>query len=167
MYCSSASVKTLTARPRYRPKRVLFDGRNHEPLVEAAWAPAEVEAEIRAIVRDAEDALAADWWPGHPLDYDEGDPDVWHGIYMGAAGVLWALNYLGSRLDHARLAGRCSRATAPARVREAERMDRRERDRAARVAAGAERALADRLAELVAVPEDDTLELMWGSPGLC
>ena len=29
----------------------------------------------------------------HPLDIEEGTR-VWHGLYLGAAGVLWALDYL-------------------------------------------------------------------------
>jgi hypothetical protein len=57
----------------------------------------------------SEDALpGSDWWPVHPLDFQEGDPAVWHGIYMGAAGVVWALDHLARaglhepRLDYAR-----------------------------------------------------------------
>lgn len=139
------------------------------------WTTAAAEAEIRAIARDAEDALAEDWWPGHPLDYEEGDPDVWHGIYLGAAGVLWALDELARaglyepRLDHARLA----RDVLESYLR------RPELDGplpslwmgesgitllAWRLAP--DKGLADRLAELVVAPEDDSFELMWGSPGL-
>jgi hypothetical protein len=147
---------------------VLFSADLHEPLIEAAWAPAAVEAEIRAIVRDAEEALSPDWWPGHPRDYEEGDPDVWHGVYLGAAGVLWALDHLGSGLDHVRLAG----ALLESYLRRPE-FDRPPsawigESGIARVAwrLAPSDALADRLAELVAVPGDDTLELMWGSPGL-
>ncbi len=150
-------------------RRVLFDPRVHEPLVDAAWAPDEVEAEIGAIVRDAEEALTSDWWPMHPLDYEEGDPDVWHGIYLGAAGVLWALDHLGSRLDHARLAGEVLKS-----YRRRPEFDGPlpsawiGESGIARLAwrLAPSEALADRLAELVAVPEDDSLELMWGSPGL-
>ncbi len=146
---------------------MLFSANLHEPLIEAAWAPAEVEAEIRATVRDAEEALSPDWWPGHPLDYEEGDPDVWHDIYLGAAGVLWALDYLGSRLDHARLAGEVLesyRARPEVNGPGAWTGESGIALVAWRLAPSD--ALADRLAELVAVPDDDTLELMWGSPGL-
>ena len=66
---------------------MLFDARAHEPLHELAWRPADVEAEIRAIARDADEALRGrEWWPVHPLDVQAGDPDVWHGVYLGAAG---------------------------------------------------------------------------------
>ena len=147
---------------------MLFSADLHEPLLDAAWAPAEAEAAIRAIVRDAEEALTDDWWPGHPRDYEEGDPDVWHGIYLGAAGVLSALDHLGSGLLLERLAGELLESY----------VRRPEFDRppsawlgesgialvAWRLAPSA--ALADRLAELVRVPDVDTLELMWGSPGL-
>jgi len=92
---------------------VLFDPRMHEPLVEGVWRAADVEAEIRTIAREAEAALpAGQWWPVHPLDVEEGDPAVWHGLYMGAAGVVWALDYLARvglhepRLEHAALGGR-------------------------------------------------------------
>ena len=35
-----------------------------------------------------------DWWATHPLDVEPDDPEVFHGIYMGAAGVVWALDRL-------------------------------------------------------------------------
>ena len=155
---------------------VLFDPRVHEPLLEGTWRVADVEAEIRTIAREAEDALpGGEWWPVHPLDVEEGDPAVWHGLYMGAAGVVWALDYLARvglyepRLDYAALAGRVLESY----------LKRPEFDDAraslwmgeAGIALLAWRlaptpALADRLAELAVVPESDTLELMWGSPGL-
>jgi hypothetical protein len=155
----------------------LIDSRRHERLVEAEWRPAEADAAIRAIARDADDALrGADWWPWHPLDVQPDDPDVVHGVYIGAAGVLWALDHLARaglhepRHDYARLAGDAL----------ASYLDRPEFDGPipslwmgeggiALVAwlLSPSKALADRLAEIaVAEPEDDTLEFMWGSPGL-
>jgi hypothetical protein len=155
---------------------VLFDPRAHEPLIDGTWRIADVEAEIRAIARDAEDALSGDeWWPVHPLDLEEGDPGVWHGLYLGAAGVIWALDQLARaglhepRLDYA---ARSSDVL--------ESYLRRPEFDAARASlwmgeagigllawrSAPAAALADRLLELAAVPETDTLELMWGSPGL-
>ena len=91
---------------------VLFDARAHEPLLDAEWSMADVEAAIRAIAREADEALRdGDWWPVHPLDAKDGTPDVVHGIYFGAAGVLLALHRLARAglhepgLDYARLAG--------------------------------------------------------------
>ena len=156
---------------------MLFDARAHEPLRQAAWEPAEVEAEIRAITRDAEDALReGEWWPVHPLDAQDGDPDAFHGIYLGAAGVLWALDRLAQaglhepRLDHARLAEDAldSYLRRPELGGPAPSVWIGEGG-IALVAwlLAPTPALADRLAELVVVdPDSDSLELMWGSPGL-
>jgi hypothetical protein len=156
---------------------MLFDARAHEPLLEAAWNPAEVEAEIRAIARDADEALRGrDWWPIHPLDAEEGDPDVVHGVYFGAAGVLWALHRLAQeglhepRHDYARLAedvleSYLSRPEFGGPVPSVFLGE----GGIALVAwlLSPSPALADRLAHvLVAHPDGDTLELLWGSPGL-
>jgi Lanthionine synthetase C-like protein len=77
----------------------IYDAAAHEPLTETAWDATRAEAGIAAIVADAEGAVADGVWPNHPLD--EGD-DLHHGmttIYLGAAGMIWALHTLGSRLD--------------------------------------------------------------------
>ena len=156
---------------------MLFDARAHEPLAEVDWSPAAAEAAIRTIARDADGALRKGaWWPMHPLDAEDGDPDVVHGIYFGAAGVLLALHRLAQaglhepRHDYARLAEDVLDSY----------LRRPEFDGPAPslwIGEGGialvawllspTRPLADRLAELVAVdPDRDTLELMWGSPGL-
>jgi hypothetical protein len=156
---------------------VLFDPRAHVPLDDAEWSRAAVEAEIRVIARAADEALRdGEWWPLHPLDDDGATPAALHGIYLGAAGVLWALDHLaGAGLhepghDYARLA-----------VDALESYGRRPEfggplpslwlgeGGIALVAflLAPSPQLADRLAELaVAAPESDTLELLWGSPGL-
>jgi lantibiotic modifying enzyme len=155
---------------------MLFDASAHEPLVDTEWNPADVEAQVRTIAREAEEALPdGGWWPLHPLDADDPAPDVVHGIYFGAAGALWALDRLARaglhepRRDYAR--------------RAEEALDgylrRPELDGPAPslwIGEGGialvawllspAPARADRLAELIAVePDRDTLELMWGSPG--
>ena len=50
------------------------------------------------IVAEAETALAAETWPLHPADspYVPYDPFT---LYLGAAGIIWALRRLGSSLD--------------------------------------------------------------------
>ncbi|MGZ4200917.1 MAG: hypothetical protein ACXVRH_02535, partial [Thermoleophilaceae bacterium] len=74
---------------------MLFEPAVHEPLLEAAWDPARVETSIRAIAREADDALlGAQWWPLHPMDDDGDTPPLIHGLNFGAAGVLWALHRL-------------------------------------------------------------------------
>jgi hypothetical protein len=82
---------------------VLFDPASHEPLVETPWDADAARAAVAAIADDAEAALRpGEWWPWHPLDRQPGDPDVVHGIYLGAAGVLLALRHVGR--DHPSLA---------------------------------------------------------------
>lgn len=156
---------------------MLFDAHAHEPLVQAAWNPGQIEAEIRAIARDADEALRARaWWPVHPLDAEPGEPEHFHGVYFGAAGMLWALDRLAQAglhdpgHDYAQLAGD---------VLDGYREDPEFDGPLPSLWMGEggialvawllkpTAALADRLAELaVPAPDDDTLELMWGSPGL-
>lgn len=72
---------------------MLFEPNRHEPLLQAAWDEARAREAIEAIVRDAERARGAgDHWPSHPLD-DEGDAprSGFKSLYLGSAGVLWAL----------------------------------------------------------------------------
>ncbi len=156
---------------------MLFDPRVHEPLTDVAWAPGAVEEAVRTIARDADDALRAeDWWPWHPLDSDGETPDAVHGVYLGAAGVLLALQRLAEAglhkpaHDYARLAAEAleSYRRRPEFGGPAPSMWMGESG-IALVAwlLSPSDALADRLAELVVVDRDhDTLELMWGSPGL-
>jgi lantibiotic modifying enzyme len=158
-------------------RRVLFDPRAHEPLADLPWDPAQARAAIREIARDADGALRdGDWWPLHPLDDDGHTPDVIHGVYFGAAGVLWALDQLAAaglhepRHDYAALA-----AEALASYRRRPEFGATEPGLFVGEAGIAlvawllapEPALADRLSELVVVDADrDTRELLWGSPGL-
>ena len=155
---------------------MLFDPRAHEPLLDAEWRPKTVEAEIRAITQEADGALRdGEWWPLHPLDTEEGDPDFFHGIYLGAAGMVWALHYLARAGVHApgHDYPRLAQEALESYLRRPELGDPEPSlwmgeggiSLVAWLLSPAP-ALADRLAELVAVPDTDTLELMWGSPGL-
>jgi hypothetical protein len=156
---------------------MLFEPSTHEPLLDAAWDPARVEASIRSIAREADDALlGGQWWPLHPLDDDGHTPPLLHGVYFGAAGVLWALQRLADAGLH-----------EPGHDYGALAQDVLASYRSSPELGGPSPSLwigeggialvawllrpsgevADRLAELVAAPpEGDTLELMWGSPGL-
>jgi len=76
----------------------LFRPEAFEPLTETAWSDARARDGIRAIVADTEDA-----WRGPKLQWRAHDWDSWHGtspmknLYVGNAGVLWALDQLRRR----------------------------------------------------------------------
>jgi hypothetical protein len=77
---------------------VLFDPDSHEQLTESPWSEARARDAIAAIAADAEAAFDEETlWPVHPLDQDDGDPEPLHaptGLYLGASGVVWALDEL-------------------------------------------------------------------------
>ena len=77
---------------------MLFDPSAHEPLAGIPWDEARVREAIRAVVADTERACTpSGTWPLHPLDAGEDDDDwggVSHGVYLGAAGMLWGLDRL-------------------------------------------------------------------------
>jgi lanthionine synthetase-like protein len=81
---------------------VLYDGDRFEPLTEEPWDAAAVEEEIGAIVGDADAAFDPDgFWPAHAWDSDDGEAQLpLKGLYVGAAGVIWALDAL-RRTGHA------------------------------------------------------------------
>jgi len=65
----------------------------HEPLAGAEWSEEAAEQAIAAIVADAEAAFDGERWPFHPAD---GEDDASNGLYLGVAGMAWALHELGS-----------------------------------------------------------------------
>jgi lantibiotic modifying enzyme len=77
---------------------VLYRLEAFEPLTDEPWAEQRVKSAIRAIVADADDALR-----GPRLLWKADEWDRWHGtspmknLYVGAAGVLWALEELRRR----------------------------------------------------------------------
>ena len=74
---------------------MLFTPESHEPLVDRGWDERWVRARIEAIADDAEASVGEDGlWSEHPADEDPGR-EVPSGIYLGAAGVVWALHRLG------------------------------------------------------------------------
>jgi Lanthionine synthetase C-like protein len=76
---------------------VLFDPESHEPLVETPWSESRARAAIGAIVADAESAFdEQSLWPAHPLD-DEVTSVEALALYIGASGVIWALDELERR----------------------------------------------------------------------
>ena len=81
--------------------QALYDDARHEPLTKAPWDEVAVRERIAAIVEDAETSMQDGVWPNHPRDDDE-EPPLLEGmttVYLGAAGMLWALYALGSSLD--------------------------------------------------------------------
>jgi hypothetical protein len=82
----------------------VYDPAAHEQLTETPWDPARAEEGVAAIVAEAEAAVSDGVWPNHPLDGDD-LPDGMTAVYLGAAGMIWALHTLGSSLDLAELAG--------------------------------------------------------------
>jgi len=65
----------------------------HKPLAGEHWDDARAEEAIRTIVADAEAAFDGTRWPWHPRDEEE-----WAcaNVYIGGAGIIWALDELGS-----------------------------------------------------------------------
>jgi hypothetical protein len=71
----------------------LFDPGRHEALAEIPWDAAAVRAAIEQIAIDAHATFTREaLWPIHP---DDGPPERGPliGLYFGAAGVVWGLDY--------------------------------------------------------------------------
>lgn len=87
---------------------MLYDPAAFEPLTDEPWDEARVRDGIAAIVADADAAFDPDeLWPAHEWD-GYGAPLPLKNLYVGAAGVVWALRSLRphaeSRLDLAAVA---------------------------------------------------------------
>jgi len=74
----------------------LYEAERHEELIETAWNEDRARDAIDRIVADTNRSFsAAGLWPIHPVDRSpERPPDSNKYLYHGAAGVIWALNYL-------------------------------------------------------------------------
>lgn len=71
----------------------MFDTERHTARRDHAWNEAEAQCEIDAIVTDALDQFDESLlWPGHPQD--DGVQDGATSLYLGAIGVIWALDHL-------------------------------------------------------------------------
>lgn len=74
---------------------MLFDPAGHEALIDRPWSESRARAAIAAIVEDAERAFdPGALWPAHPRDEDEGPLPAVTSAYLGASGVIWALDEL-------------------------------------------------------------------------
>ena len=74
----------------------MYEQARHEPLIEAEWNPELALETIERIVRDTIAHFDPQYlWPVHPLDRPGADrTKPFRMLYFGAAGVIWALNYL-------------------------------------------------------------------------
>jgi Lanthionine synthetase C-like protein len=145
---------------------VLWDPEAHEPLVDEPWDADRVRTAIQAIAAETEDAFDGGWRV-HPLDAEPDTPERVAGTYYGAAGVVDALHRLSARgvvelrRDYVPFLEQLTPDTPGPGLMAAETGIRLVQQRLspseARVA---------RLRELVAANVDDeTRELLWGSPG--
>lgn len=75
----------------------LYDPAQFEPLTDEPWDEARVRSGIRAIVADADAAFDPDdLWPAHEWDGWQAALPL-KNLYVGAAGVVWALDSLRRR----------------------------------------------------------------------
>jgi hypothetical protein len=158
----------------------LFDPQAHEPLTATPWDAERARSAIRTIVADTEAAFSTDTlWPAHALDEEPDEPPL-HApcaIYLGASGVIWALDALarkgaaGTARDWAAVA-----ATLPGRYRaqpdfplEGVLPSLTLGESGILVVAhglAAGRGHEERLLELVrGNARNPTLEILWGAPG--
>jgi Lanthionine synthetase C-like protein len=73
---------------------VLYDPSLHEPLTDDVWEDERVRGQIRSIVADAESAFdPRTLWPADEWDVYRAEPPL-RDLYVGAAGVIWALDSL-------------------------------------------------------------------------
>jgi len=70
----------------------------HEPLIEAVWNPDRAHEAIESIVSDTHARFDRQTlWPVHPLDgMSDARTEPFRMLYFGAAGVIWALDYLNA-----------------------------------------------------------------------
>jgi Lanthionine synthetase C-like protein len=145
----------------------LWNSSEHETLTAEEWDELRAEEAIRAIVSDAEAAFDGERWPWHPLD---GEEDGASSIYLGGAGMIWALHELGSTgWEDEALAFVDRRRSEP--LWQGQSLETSYSFGELGVALVAVRltrdaGLADRIHELVvAVHDSETNEVMAGTPG--
>ena len=149
---------------------MLWRANEHEELTDRGWDERRARIAIEAIVADAVAAESHGSWPNHPLD-EVPEGETFCSLYLGSAGMIWALWKLGASFGP-------SRAVGEAIERYRESPSREEAIHppsllmgetgllvvAAKVGSAA--AAPGRLDELARRNrEHPTWELLWGSPG--
>jgi Lanthionine synthetase C-like protein len=149
---------------------MLWRADEHEELSDRGWGERLVRDAIEEIVADAEAGYTEGSWPGHPLD--ELSADERHcSLYLGSAGMIWALWRLGSSLDASRAASEAidRYRTSPGpeeRVHPPSLLMGETGLLVVAAKVGSPSADRPRLDQLVRQNrEHPTWELMWGSPG--
>jgi hypothetical protein len=154
----------------------LWQSDRHEPLVERRWNQDIARGAIERIVADTLAAASSGGeWPHHPGDFPEDAPPL-GGLYFGAAGVIWALDYLARHglvekptdlaahlpailASNRTIVGRFSLQTRGYLLADAGVLLAQHR-------LGSGTTAAEELADVVADNSDDPArELMWGAPG--
>jgi len=157
---------------------MLFSPEVHEPLERRRWKRDVALAAVRDIAADCEAAFKIPpHWPTHPRDVEDDDDEPFTTLYLGSAGVVYALDLLARRdlidgirdyvpvLEQAVEAYRAKpefgQWAHPPSLWMGETGIQLTLHR---LAPSPE--IAGRIAELVAVNADDShREFMWGSPG--
>ena len=81
---------------------LLFDPDEHEPLTRSRWNERGARSVVEQITaRTVEAFEPGRFWPRHPLDEDGSASERDKGLWVGAAGVLWALDRLGAGIGEA------------------------------------------------------------------
>jgi lantibiotic modifying enzyme len=76
---------------------MLYEPTRFDALIDEPWVPARVADAIAEIVADADAAFdAKSLWPAHEWDAQD-KPLPLSGLYVGASGVIWALDELRKR----------------------------------------------------------------------
>jgi len=157
---------------------MLLEAGRHQPLSGARWDPSVARRAIGAIARDAEDRFSTEnLWPAHPLDHEGRPPEApYTGLYVGAAGIIAALDCLARR-GLARSTMRFGEALAAIEEGSAGELESDDWGRESyligrsgillsRYRASPSPDIADRLARSIAAnTHHATRELMWGAPG--
>jgi hypothetical protein len=140
----------------------LYRPSEHQPLADATWDEARARRGIAEIVADAERLD----WPVHPRDADGWVPVDAVSLYLGAAGMAWALDRLGTRLDVRPLVDRALEWWAHSDESDPGLLVGESGLLLVAHVLGCAAADDDRLRACIrANARNETWELLWGSPG--